>query len=319
MGRPRPVRRTILRVFAILIFGGVFGLTACDSPMGGTTSGDLTIGISVSTLSNPYFAQFRDGAEAAAQLAGVKLTVTDAHNDNSRQAGQIQNFTKKGVKAIILNPVDSDAIAPAVKAARQAGIPVIAADRSVNGAEVTQTVTSDNVDGGRLGARELARQVGGKGQVVVLQGVAGASASRDRDRGFTQGIAAFPKIKVVARRSADFDRAEGRAVMADLMRRHPGIAGVFASNDEMALGAIQALGARAGRQVKVVGFDGTPDGIKAVRAGTMAATVAQQPRRIGSRAVDDAIKAAKGQTIPKSVAVPIKLATKSNAHEFWTF
>ncbi|WP_327581381.1 substrate-binding domain-containing protein [Nonomuraea sp. NBC_00507] len=308
-----------MRVFAILIFGGAFGLAACGSPVAGDVSGDLAIGMSVSTLSNPYFVQFRDGAEAAAHLSGVKLTVTDADNDSSRQADQVRNFTKQRVKAIILNPVDSDAIAPAVKAAGQAGIPVIAADRSVKGSEVAQTVTSDNVAGGKLGAQELAKQLSGKGNVVVLQGAVGASASRDRDRGFTAGIAAYPKIKVIARQSADFNRAKGQDVMTNLIQRHPDITGVFASNDEMALGAIQALGNRAGRQVKVVGFDGTPDGIKAVQAGTMAATVAQQPRLIGSRAVKNAIKAAKGQAIPKSVAVPIKLATKDNADEFWTF
>jgi ribose transport system substrate-binding protein len=308
-----------MRVFAILIFGGALGLAACGLPVAGKVSGDLTIGMSVSTLSNPYFVQFRDGAEAAAQHSGIKLTVTDAHNDPTRQAAQIQNFTKQRVKAIILNPVDSDAVAPAVTAAGEAGIPVIAADRSVNGSEVTQTVTSDNVAGGKRGAQELAKQLGGKGKVAVLQGTASTSAARDRDRGFSDGIAAYPKIKVIARQPADFNRATGRRVMTNLMQRHPDITGVFASNDEMALGAIQALGNRAGRQVKVVGFDGTPDGIKAVQAGTMAATVAQQPRLIGSRTVNDAIKAARGQVIAKSVAVPTKLGTKDNAHEFWTF
>ncbi|WP_236051012.1 D-ribose ABC transporter substrate-binding protein [Nonomuraea cypriaca] len=311
--------RKIMRTFAILIFGGVLGLTACGAPVSGKVSEDLTIGMSVSTLSNPYFVQFRDGAEAGALRSGVKLTVTNAHNDPAQQARQIKNFTEQHVKTIILNPVDADAVAPAVKAAGKAGIPVIAADRSVNGSEVAQTVTSDNVAGGKQGARELAKQLSGKGDVVVLQGAVGASASRDRDRGFTDGVAAYPKIKVIARRSADFNRAKGRDVMTSLIQRHPDITGVFASNDEMALGAIQALGTRAGRQVKVVGFDGTPDGIKAVRAGTMAATVAQQPRLIGSRAVNEAIKAARGQVIAKSVAVPIKLAIKDNAHEFWTF
>ncbi|MGN9839713.1 substrate-binding domain-containing protein [Nonomuraea sp. H19] len=287
--------------------------------MSGESPGSLTIGMSVSTLSNPYFIQFRDGAEAAALKSGVKLTVTDAQNDTSQQAGQIQNFTKGRVKAIIVNPVDSDAVAPAVKAAGGAGIPVIAADRSVNGAAVAQTVTSDNVAGGKLGAQELAKQLGGKGNVVVLQGTAGASVSRDRDRGFTAGIAAYPKIKVIARQPADFNRAVGQHAMADLMQRHSDITGVFASNDEMALGAIQALGKKAGSQVKVVGFDGTPEGIKALQAGTLAATVAQQPRLLGWHAVNDAIKAARGETIPKTVAVPIKMATKDNAQEFWTF
>ncbi|WP_188194762.1 substrate-binding domain-containing protein [Nonomuraea sp. SYSU D8015] len=308
-----------MRIFATVILAGASSLAACGSPVVSAASEDLTIGMSVSTLNNPYFVQFRDGAEAAALNSGIKLTVVDAANDTSRQAAQIQNFTKTRVKAIIVNPVDSDAVAPAVRAAGSAGIPVIAADRSVNGSRVAQTVTSDNVAGGKLGAQELAKQLGGKGKVVVLQGTAGTSASRDRDRGFSAGIAAYPKIKVLARQSADFSRAKGRQVMTNLLQRHSDITGVFASNDEMALGAIQALGGRAGRQVKVVGFDGTPEGIKAVRSGTMAATVAQQPRLIGWQAVNEAIKVARGHVIAESVAVPIKLATKKNAHEFWTF
>ncbi|MFC4117229.1 substrate-binding domain-containing protein [Nonomuraea zeae] len=308
-----------MRVLAILIVGAAVGLAGCGLPNAGMTSDDLTIGMSVSTLSNPYFVQFRDGAEAAAQRHGVKLTVTDAQNDTSRQTADIQKFSQRHVKAIILNPVDSAAAAPAVQAADRAGIPVIAADRGVSGCEVAQTVTSDNVAGGRLAARELAKQLSGKGDVVVLQGATGTSASRDRDQGFTDGIAAHPDIKVIARQPADFNRAKGQSVMTSLLQRHPGVTGVFASNDEMALGAIKALGSRAGQQVKVVSFDGTPDGIRAVQAGTMAATVAQQPRLMGSMALNDAIKAAKGQAIAKSVAVPIKLATKANADEFWTF
>ena len=289
------------------------GLAACG---GGGATADVRIGLSVSTLNNPYFVQFRDGAQAEAKKLGARLTVTDAQNDPSQQVNQVQNFTSQNMKAIIINPVDSDAAAPAVKAADRAAIPVIAADRGVNGAEVAQTVASDNVAGGRLAAQELARLLGEKGNVAVLQGVPGTSASRDRGRGFAEGIAAYPEIKVVAQQPADFDRAKGLDVMTNLIQSHPGLAGVFAENDEMALGAIKALGARAGRQVKVVGFDGTPDAIKAVRAGTLSATVAQQPRLLGQQAVDAAVKAARGENIPKAVAVPVKPATKENADQF---
>ncbi|MEV4113325.1 substrate-binding domain-containing protein [Nonomuraea sp. NPDC049695] len=308
-----------MRILATLIVGAAFGLAACGSSAGREPSGDLHIGMAVSTLNNPYFVQFRDGAEAAAQNFGVKLTVTDAHNDSAQQADQIKSFTGQKMKAIIVNPVSSEAVGPAVKAADQVNIPVIAADRTVTGAEVAETLTSDNVAGGKLGAQELAKQLGGKGEVVVLEGTAGTSASRDRSRGFTAGIAAYPDIKVVAKQRADFHRGKGRQAMASLIQSHPNITGVFAENDEMALGAAQALGPKAGRQVKVVGFDGTPEGIKAVQAGTLTATVAQQPRLLGWQAVDGAIKAARGQIIAKSVAIPVKVATKENAREFWTF
>ncbi|MEW1847653.1 D-ribose ABC transporter substrate-binding protein [Nonomuraea angiospora] len=298
----------------MLIAGAALaGLAACG---GGGATGDVRIGLSVSTLNNPYFVQFRDGAQAEAKRLGVRLTVTDAQNDPSQQVNQVQNFAGQNMKAIIVNPVDSDAVAPAVKAADRVAIPVIAADRGVNGAEVAQTVASDNVAGGRLAAQVLARLLGEKGDVAVLQGVPGTSASRDRGRGFDEGVAAYPDIKVVARQPADFDRAKGLDVMTNLIQSHPDLAGVFAENDEMALGAIKALGARAGQRVKVVGFDGTPDAIRAVRAGTLSATVAQQPRLLGQQAVDAAVKAAKGEDIPKAVAVPVKPATKENADQF---
>ncbi|MEV5499146.1 D-ribose ABC transporter substrate-binding protein [Nonomuraea fuscirosea] len=302
------------------------GLAACGTSGGGDGStaspgagaGDIKIGMSVSTLNNPYFVQLRDGAQAQATKLGAELTVTDAQNDASQQVNQVQNFTSQNMKAVIINPVDSDAAAPAVKAAERVRIPVVAADRGVNGAEVAQTVASDNVAGGKLAAQELAKQLGEKGTVVVLQGTPGTSASRDRGQGFTEGIAAYPGIKVVAKQPADFDRTKGLDVMTNLIQSHPDVTGVFAENDEMALGAIKALGAKAGQQVKVIGFDGTPDGIAAVKAGTMAASIAQQPRLLGQEAVDAAVKLAKGETVEKTVAVPVKVATKENASEFQT-
>ncbi|GAA2611257.1 substrate-binding domain-containing protein [Actinomadura fulvescens] len=282
----------------------------------GTGGGGTKIGLSVSTLNNPFFVQLRQGAEAEARRQGVDLTVGDAQNDASQQANQLQNFTTQGMKAIIVNPVDSDAASPAVQAANKADIPVIAADRGVNNAKVAQLVASDNVAGGRDAAKTLAEAMGGKGEVAWIQGQAGTSASRERGQGFAEGMKAFPGIKIVARQPADFDRTKGLDVMTNLLQSNPGITGVFAENDEMALGAVKALGGKSGGQVKVVGFDGTPDGIKAVQAGTMTASVAQQPRLLGQIAVRSAIAAAKGDKIESMHAVPVKVATKANASEF---
>jgi ribose transport system substrate-binding protein len=297
------------------------GLTACnnsDSSAGGSGSGggDIKIGLSVSTLNNPYFVQLRQGAEAEAKKEGVKITTTDAQNDASQQVNQVQNFTSQSMKAIIINPVDSAAAAPAVKAADRSKIPVIAADRGVTGADVAQTVASDNVAGGRMAAQELGKALGGKGKVAVLQGTAGTSAARDRQQGFADGIKAFPGIQVVAQQPADFDRTKGLDVMTNMLQAHSDITGVFAANDEMALGAIKALGAKAGKQIKVVGFDGTPDGLKAIQAGTLTADVAQQPVLLGQMAVQAAVQAAKGGKIDTTVAVPVKVATKDNVADF---
>ncbi len=306
------------RKFAVLTAVAALALTAtaCNSASGSDGSGSTKIGMSISTLNNPFFVQLKKGAEAEAKALDVDLTVNDAQNDASQQANQLQNFTGQNVKAVIINPVDSDAAAPSVKAADKAGIPVVAADRTVNGADLAATVASDNVEGGRLAAKALAEKLGGKGKVVVLQGTSGTSASRERGQGFAEGIKAYPDIKVLAKQPADFDRTKGLDVMTNLLQAHSDVNGVFAENDEMALGAIKALGSKAGKSVMVVGFDGTPDGLKAVKDGSLYASVAQLPKEIGKIAIQNAVKAAKGEKVEQTVKVPVKVATAENVGEF---
>ncbi|MGW1294400.1 ABC transporter permease/substrate-binding protein [Streptomyces sp. NPDC002533] len=282
----------------------------------GSSGGTTKVGMSLSTLNNPFFVQMKEGAQAEAEKAGIDLTVTDAQNDASQQANQLQNFTSSGVSSIIVNPVDSDAVGPGVRSANKADIPVIAADRGVNKADTATLVASDNVAGGKLAADALADKIGGKGSIVILQGTAGTSASRERGAGFAEGLKAYPDIKVVAKQPADFDRTKGLDVMTNLIQSHPGITGVFAENDEMALGAVKALGSKAGKSVSVVGFDGTPDGLKAVEAGTLYASVAQQPAELGKIAVRNAVKAAKDEKVESTVKVPVKVVTRENVADF---
>ncbi|MFE9375022.1 substrate-binding domain-containing protein [Streptomyces sp. NPDC006855] len=282
----------------------------------GSSGSTTRIGMSLSTLNNPFFVQMKEGAQAEAEKAGIDLTVTDAQNDASQQANQLQNFTSSGVSSIIVNPVDSDAVGPGVRSANQADIPVIASDRGVNKADTATLVASDNVAGGRLAADALADKLGGKGSIVILQGTAGTSASRERGAGFAEGLKAYPDIKVVAKQPADFDRTKGLDVMTNLIQSHPDVTGVFAENDEMALGAVKALGGKAGKSVSVVGFDGTPDGLTAVEAGTLYASVAQQPAELGKIAVRNAVKAAKDEMVASTVKVPVKVVTRENAADF---
>ncbi|MEU0943902.1 substrate-binding domain-containing protein [Streptomyces canus] len=274
------------------------------------------VGLSLSTLNNPFFVQIRAGAQAEAKKLGVDLTVTDAQNDASQQANQLQNFTSSSLGAIIVNPVDSDAAGNSVKAADKAKIPVIAVDRGVNKASVDTLVASDNVAGGELAAKTIGEKLGGKGKIVILQGQAGTSAARERAEGFAKGLKAYPGIQVVAQQPADFDRTKGLDVMSNLLQAHPDVQGVIAANDEMALGAIKALGSKAGTSVSVVGFDGTPDGLNAVKNGTLFASVAQQPTQLGKIAVDNALKALQGKTVEETVKVPVKVVTKENVAGF---
>ena len=306
------MRKTTIKIVALAAVGAL-ALAACssaDSGGGKAASSDVSLGLALSTLNNPFFVSLRNGAQAAAKEAGVKLTVTDARDDATQQANQVQNFQTQQLDGVIINPVDSDAAGPIVSPLIAAGTPVVAVDRAVNGAKVNAFVASDNVAGGRLAADALAKAIGEKGEVIVLQGVAGTSASRERGQGFTKGISAYPGIKVVATQPADFDRVKGLNVATNLLQAKPKVVGIFAENDEMALGAIQALGARAGKDVFVVGFDGTADGMAAIKAGTMHASVAQQPEKLGRSAVEAALALIKKTKVEQTVNVPVVVVTK---------
>ncbi|MGI5139844.1 MULTISPECIES: ABC transporter permease/substrate-binding protein [unclassified Streptomyces] len=297
-------------VVAAAVVGGVSFLH------GGSSSTTQKVGLSLSTLNNPFFVQIKSGAQAEAKKLGVDLTVTDAQNDASQQANQLQNFTSEGLGSIIVNPVDSDAAGPSVRGANKAGIPVVGVDRAVNKANTAALVASDNIEGGKLAAKALAEKLGGQGKIIILQGQAGTSASRERGAGFAEGLKAYPGIQVLAKQPADFDRTKGLDVMANLLQAHPDVQGVFAENDEMALGAIKALGSKAGTSVQVVGFDGEPDGLAAVKAGTLYASVAQQPTQLGRIAVDNALRAAEGKKVEQTVKVPVKVVTKETVAGF---
>lgn len=302
----------------LAVAGSVVGAAACS---GGTTSGGGSsdapkVTLLLSTLNNPFFVDVRDGAQAAAKAAGITLEVSDAQNDSATQANQAANAQSAGAKVVIINPVDSKAAGPAVAPLISAKVPVIALDRAVDGAKVTAFIASDNVAGGSQAAEALAKALGEKGDVIVLQGVPGTSASNDRGKGFEQKIASYSGIKVVAKQTANFDRAQALDVATNLMQANPSVVGIFAENDEMALGAIQALGARAGKEVKVFGFDGTDDGLKAIKAGTLAGTIAQQPKELGKKAVEFAAKAAKGESVEALAPVPVTTITSANVGDF---
>lgn len=267
-----------------------------------------TIGLAISTLNNPFFVDLEAGAKAKAQELGATLVTLDSQDDSATEMSNVEDLINQGVDLILINPTDSDAVKSAVEAANKAGIPVITLDRSANGGEVVSHIASDNVAGGKLAGEYIVELLGGKGNVVELEGVPGASAARERGEGFNAAIAESD-IEVVAKQTANFDRAEGLTVMENILQAQPEIDAVFAHNDEMALGALEAIKA-SGRDIIVVGFDATDDAKAAVEKGEMAATVEQLPKEIGSLGVDTAIKLLNGETVEKSIPVALQLVTK---------
>ncbi|HYF91597.1 MAG TPA: ribose ABC transporter substrate-binding protein RbsB [Symbiobacteriaceae bacterium] len=267
-----------------------------------------TIGLAVSTLNNPFFVDLRDGAQAAADKAGYKLIVLDAQNDTAKQASQVEDLITRKVNVILINPADSSAIVPAIEQANKAGIPVITVDRGATGGKVAAHVASDNVAGGKMAGELIVQLTGSKGKIAELEGIPGTSAANDRGKGFHQAVDGKADLKVVAKQPADFDRAKGLKVMENILQANPDIVAVFAHNDEMALGALEAIKA-AGKEgkIQVVGFDATADAVKAVKEKKMAATVAQKPKDIGRLGVETAQKVIEGKTVEANIPVALEL------------
>ncbi|WP_347253527.1 ribose ABC transporter substrate-binding protein RbsB [Leminorella grimontii] len=267
------------------------------------------IALVVSTLNNPFFVSMKDGAQKKADELGYNLIVLDSQNNPAKELSNVQDLTVRGTKLLLINPTDSDAVGNAVMMANKANIPVITLDRAANKGEVVSHVASDNVAGGKLAGDFIAEKLGNDAKVIQLEGITGTSAARERGEGFKQSMATHP-FKLLASQPADFDRTKGLNVMQNLLTAHPDVQAVFAQNDEMALGALRALRTAGKKDVLIVGFDGTKDGMNAVKGGQMGATVAQQPELIGSVGVETAVNVLKGEKVDANIPVELKLITK---------
>ena len=295
-------------------------LTACNRDSGGNNaagdSANKSITFALSTQANSFMVKMREGAQKKADELGLTINFQDASDDSATQANQLANAAATGAGAVIVNPTDSDAMAPAVKQLTDAKIPVVAVDRAVNNANVASYIASDNETGGKQAAKVLSDAINGEGEILVLQGKTGSSASRERGKGFDEGLKDNPNIKVVAKQTAEFERAKGLDVTTNLLQAHPNVKAIFAENDEMALGAVEALGSKAGKDVKVIGFDGAEDALKAIKDGRMYASIAQQPVKMAEQAVIEASKLLKGETATKKMQVEVVAATKENVDKF---
>jgi ribose transport system substrate-binding protein len=303
------------KIISIIMVLSLMVLAACSMDSGLTddkkekkdSMKDVKVGVSISTLNNPFFVSLKDGIEKEAKEKGMKVTVVDAQDDTAKQISGIEDLILQKVDVLLVNPTDSAAISSAVKDANDAGIPVITIDRSSDEGDIETFIASDNVAGGEMAAEYLVKELGEKAKVVELEGVSGASATRERGKGFHN--IADKQLEVLTSQTAEFDRTKGLNVMENILQGNKDIQAVFAHNDEMALGAIEAIKA-AGKDIIVVGFDGNDDALKAVENGELKATIAQQPALIGEEAVNAAEKILKGDKVDDTISVPLKLVTK---------
>lgn len=296
-------------VVALLLIGGTTVLVSAQ---------DYTLGLSVSTLNNPFFVSLRDGAKEAAEEHGVDLVVADGQDSVSTQMSDIENLVSRGVDAILINATDGEAVVPAVEEANEAGIPVLAIDRGISGGNVAIYVASNNVTGGKMAAHYTAAKMALQGKIVMLEGIPGTSAARERGQGFTEVIDSLPDVEIIESEPAGFAQNEGYEVMQNILTAQSDIDAVFAQNDLMGLGALQAIeGAGRLDEMFVVGFDAVDPAIEAIEDGRMSATIMQQPALMGEMGVEQAVQLLEGEIEVEEgetefVPVPLKLITKDN-------
>jgi ribose transport system substrate-binding protein len=296
-------------------------LSGCNRGDGAAaTSKPLSSTMVISTLNNPFFVSVADGAKAQAETSGMKLDVQNANNKDQGLLDLTSTALTKQPSVLIVDPVSSDSGASVTNQANQAKVPVVAFDREPSSGDLASFIGYDAIQAGRAGAKALGEAVGGKGQVVEIQGIMGTSVAQDRSKGFNEGIKAFPGIQIVAVQAAEFDRGKALDVMTNVLQAHPDINGVYAANDEMAMGVVSALKARGlSGTVKVVGNDGIADALAAIKAGTMYATNAESPFVLGKQVVTIAAKVAKGEQVDKHTVLQGRLVTAKDITDLCTF
>jgi ribose transport system substrate-binding protein len=248
--------------------------------------GQIVIGLTLPSSSHPFFIDLKANVMDEAKKLGVKIVSADAEDAAARQMSIVEDFISQGVDGVLMSPINADALVPAIEALNAAKIPVATVDRKVSGGDVLVHVGADNVEGGRVAARYLIEKLGGKGNVIELEGTPGSSPAIDRKKGFEE-VLGKSQVKLLASQTAEFYRAKGQSVMENLLQAHDDFQAVYAANDEMVLGAIEALEAKGVQLSKVVtiGYDAIPDAIAEIQKGRLTATVEQFPGRQARQAL----------------------------------
>jgi ribose transport system permease protein len=278
-------------------------------------------------LNSPFWAEMQKAAELEAAAQGVRLVslAADRETDVERQYQIIENLIQQKVNAILLSPSGSKELVPAIRKANDAGIPILLLDTRVDqaaaesmGAHTLTYIGSDNFEGGAVAGRYIASRLGGSGNVAIIEGISGHETADQRRLGFLQGIEEFPALRVVASQTANWERALAYTVAENLLQAHQNLDAIFAANDEMALGALEAVDA-AGLldRISVVGFDAIPDALVNIRSGRLLGSVAQFPGEMGRLGVRHAARLLEaGEAPPEEVLTKVEMIDLDNIDEF---
>ena len=284
---------------------------------------DAVVGFSQSEKeANPFrIAETQSIRDEAARLGVKELKVTNAQSQLSKQISDIQDLLNQGVRFLIVAPLNSDGLEPALQAAAAKKVPVLTIDRKLNATACKDYVAflgSNFVEQGKRAADAMIKATGGTGKVAILLGSSGNNVTTDRTKGFVDQIAAkAPGIQIVAQQTGEFARDKGQQVTEQLISSNPEVTGVYAENDEMALGAVTALtaaGRKPGQDVKIVSIDGTRNAVQAIVDGTINAVIESNPR-FGPLAFKTAQDFYNGTSIPEDVIISDREYDSANAAE----
>jgi inositol transport system substrate-binding protein len=301
-------------VAAVAVAG--LAMQGCGGGSAGGKKG-LVIGVSLLNVSNEFIVMLNRAMDAKAKELGVELIVNDAQRSAERQVQQVESFVAQKVDAIILNPCEVEASSPAVDRALAAGIPIVNVNSETRSTP-TAFVGSRDEDAGRIAMEYIAKRLGGKGELVMLNGFMGQAGQIKRDAGAREVLAKNPGMKLIADQPADWDRAKGMSLMENWIQSYGNrINAVFGQNDEMALGAVVALEqAKKKDKVIVVGVDAIADAITALKDGRLDATVFQDAKGQGETAVETAVKIVRKQAYDRQAMIPFQLVTRENVAQF---
>ena len=302
-------------ILLVLAFSMLLALTACSTSQ---KSDKVKIGVTLMDFSTEFGIGLKDYMTAKADAMGdVELTVVDAGGDAAKQLQQVETFISQKVDAIIMQPQEQEACSPAIDKAKAAGIPIINCN-SLTITEPDAYVGSNDSESAEIAMTYLAEQHGGKGNVLMMHGHPGQTAEVKRTEGAMDILAQNPDMTLLDEQTADWDRAEAMTLMENWIQAYGDqINAVFCQNDEMALGALNAL-VQAGKKdnVLVVGVDAIDDALQSVKDGKMDATVYQDCKGQAEGAIEAAYKLAKGESVEKEILIPFILVTTENVDEY---
>lgn len=279
------------------------------------------IGVSIARVDDNFMTYVRNGLDDAATQENVQIQFEDAQGDVVRQLNQVQGFLNQKVDAVIVLPVDTSATASMTRAAVAAKIPLVYVNRHPDERKLPTgvvTVASNDIEAGQLQMRYLAEKLGGKGTLAIIMGDLAQNATHDRTEGVKQILKDYPNIKVVEQQSADWQRSKGMDLTSNWLLAGSRFDAIIANNDEMAIGAAMALqqAGKAKGEVAIVGIDGLPDGLAAIKRGMLVASVFQDPKAQAASAMQSAVKMIKGEPVTADVWVPFQLITPENLATF---